>query len=115
MGMENRQHEDKTHQCRFIGCKETTQAPRHARTIGATWTCLVHRRLLTLTPTERAQADVLKRLIEQGQVALGDAGWLITLPPKSPPQGCPIVMDDGSPRYCDRNRSAVIGGSDVGE
>jgi hypothetical protein len=97
--MKEKQHEDKTHPCRFIGCKETTQAPRHARTIGATWTCLVHRRLLTLTPTERAQADVLRGLIQQGQLAIDAAGWLTQAPLKPPPQ---------ENAYCDGWRFAPL-------
>jgi hypothetical protein len=69
MRMKNEVHEKKALSYRIIGCQETTQAPRHARAIGATWTCAVHCRMLTLSPVERAQLDVLRGLIQQGQHA----------------------------------------------
>jgi hypothetical protein len=50
----NEQHENKEQPCRIVGCKKMTQAARGARTAGATWTCTVHRRMLTLSSGERA-------------------------------------------------------------
>ena len=38
--------------------------------------------------------------------------WLRQLPPKAPPQGTPIVLDDGSPRYVDWQPDKIIGGDD---
>jgi hypothetical protein len=105
----NEAHESKEHPCRFIGCNEVTQASRRDRAIGATWTCVVHRRMLTLSATERAQLDVLRGLIQQGQLAIDAAGWLTNIPPKPPPSGCPIILDSGEPRYRDWDNSAVIG------
>jgi hypothetical protein len=65
---------------------------------------------LTLTPTERAQADVLRGLIVQGQLTIDAAGRLTQAPLKPAPQGTPIVFDDRSPRYRDWDSSAIIGG-----
>jgi hypothetical protein len=103
------EHDDKSHPCRFIGCNEVTQASRRDRTIGATWTCVVHRRMLMSGPTERAQADVLRRLILQGALNIDAAGWLTQVAPKPPPQGTPIVLDDGSPRYVDWQPHRIVG------
>jgi len=113
--MKNEQHDDKTHPCRIIGCNEVTQASPRDRAIGATWTCVVHRRMLTLSATERAQLDVLRRLIQQGQLTIDAAGWLTQVAPKPPPQGTPIVLDDGSRRYRDWDATAIVGGGDDGE
>jgi len=82
--MSNEQHEDKTHPCRIIGCSEVTQGPRRARAAGWTWACAVHRRMLTLSATERAQLDVLQRLIAQGKLAIDPAGWLTQVAPQPP-------------------------------
>ena len=69
---------------------EDHPASRRDRAIGATWTCVVHRRMLTLSATERAQLDVLRGLIQQGQLAIDAAGWLTQVAPKPPPQGTPL-------------------------
>jgi hypothetical protein len=91
--MKNEQHENKEHPCRIVGCRETTQAPRSARTQGATWTCPVHRGMLTLSANERAQLRELSGMLQQGQLAIDGSGWLRSIPPKPlPPQ--PIYYDD---------------------
>jgi hypothetical protein len=69
--------------------------------------------MLTATATERAQADVLRGLISQGQLAIDAAtGWMSQVPPKPAPQPMLITLDDGSPGYRDWDISAVIG-SDI--
>jgi hypothetical protein len=105
----NSEHEDKSHPCRFIGCKEVTQASRRDRAIGATWVCKVHRAMLMSGPTERAQCTVLRGLILQGTLNIDAAGWLTQAPLKPPPQGTPIVLDDGSPRYVDWQPHRIVG------
>jgi hypothetical protein len=95
------QHEDKTHPCRIVGCPETTQASRRDRALGATWTCAVHRRILTLSARERTQLRELSGLIQQGQLAIDAAGWLTQVPPKSRPPHPVAHDDDGFPRYID--------------
>jgi hypothetical protein len=110
--MKNPEHEDKSQGCRFIGCTEVTQASRRDRTIGATWLCAVHRRMVTAGPTERAQTDVLRRLILQGALNIDAAGWLTQAPLKPPPQGTPLIQDDGSPTYVDWRPDLTIGGDD---
>jgi hypothetical protein len=95
------QHEDKQHPCRIVGCPETTQASRRDRALGATWTCVVHRRMLTLSARERTQLRELEGLMLQNQLALADDGWLTPIAPTPrPPQ--PIAWDDdGTPRFRD--------------
>jgi|GEM_PF-3496045 len=41
------------------------------------------------------------------------AGWGHPVPLKAPPQGTPIVMDDGSPRYRDWHRHPIIEDGDT--
>jgi hypothetical protein len=41
-------------------------------------------------------------------------GWFHHMPPEAPPKPTPIVMDDGSPRYRDWDRSAIVGGEGDG-
>jgi hypothetical protein len=99
--MRNEQHEDKSQQCRMVGCRETTQAPRVARAAGATWICAVHRAALRFTIHERQQLRELEGLMLQCQLALADDGWLTPVAQKPrPPQ--PIAWDDdGTPRFRD--------------
>jgi hypothetical protein len=111
--MSNEVHDNKELGCRIRGCAEVTQAARRDRVQGATWLCRIHRGMLTLSATERAQLDELRGLIQQGQLTIDAAGWLTQVAPKPPPSGAPIVLDDGSPRYRDWDNSAVIG--DVGD
>jgi len=112
--MKNQEHEDQMHPCRIVGCRETTQASRSARTQGATWLCAMHRAALRFTIRERHQLRELEGLILQEQLALSDDGWLSQMPPKAPPKPTPIVMDDPdrSPRYRDWDRAIVGGGED---
>jgi hypothetical protein len=109
------EHDDKSHPCRFIGCNEVTQASRRDRAIGATWVCKVHRAMLMSGPTERAQCTVLRGLILQGALNLDVAGWLTQAPLKPPPSGCPITLDDGSPRYRDWEPTAIVGSDGDGQ
>ena len=66
--MSNEWHEDKSQQCRMGGCRETTQAPRSARTASATWLCTLHRAPLRFTIRERTQLRELEGLILQEQL-----------------------------------------------
>jgi hypothetical protein len=109
------EHEDKTHPCRIVGCRETTQAPRRARRAGATWLCAVHRAALRFTIRERTQLRELEGLILQEQLVLSDDGWLTAVAPKLPPKGVDIIMDDGSPRYRDWDNSAIVGDDNDGQ
>lgn len=112
--MSNEQHEDKSLACRIRGCAEATQAARRDRVQGATWLCRIHRGMLTLSASERAQLDELRGLIRQGQLAIDAAGWLTQVPPKPAPERPPIRLDDGSLRYRDWDPTAVIGSDDNG-
>jgi hypothetical protein len=95
------QHEDKKHPCRIVGCPETTQASRRDHALGATWTCAVHRRILTLSARERTQLRELSGLIQQGQLAIDAAGWLTQVPPKTPRPAIVAIDDDGFVRVRD--------------
>jgi hypothetical protein len=86
-----------------------TQAARRDRVQGATWLCRIHRGMLTLSATERAQLDELRGLIQQGQLTIDAAGLLTQVPPKPAPQGTPILLDDGSPRYADWQPHRIVG------
>lgn len=95
------QHPDKSQQCRMVGCPEVTQAPRNARTNGATWLCTLHRKALRFTIPERQQLREMEGLMLQGQLALADDGWLTPIAP-APRKPQPIAYDDdGTPRYRD--------------
>lgn len=97
----NMQHEDKSLACRIRGCAEVTQASRRDRVQGATWVCRIHRAVLTLTPNERAQLDVLGRQIAQGQLTIDAAGWLTQVAPKPPRPEIVGYDDDGFIRLRD--------------
>ena len=99
--MSNERHEDKSQQCRMVGCPETTQAPRVARTKGATWVCATHRAALRFTIRERTQLRELDGLILQGQLALADDGWLTPVAPKPRPPQPVAYDDDGFKRFRD--------------
>jgi hypothetical protein len=101
MTMSNERHEDKSQRCRMVGCRETTQAPRSARTARATWLCTTHRAALRFTIRERTQLRELEGLMLQGQLALADDGWLTPVAP-TPRKPQPIAYDDdGFARYRD--------------